>query len=599
MISKESLQIFREIAANNKDGDLYLKILSVIINYTGRYDEMPIHPLLDSISTEVSPLLTEKNISDKDFKDLRLKMLEFRYFRSFPAESDTNFGLQFQKDGNPCSTFLVGNNSTGKSTIFDAIEYYYAHKLSNAEIKSIPEKVYEQYLTYGFGQINGEKKITSGDVRLIVKTQAEKRSYRLGELNNSFCTSAMFCSENDIYNIEKVGNGDLEQFFFEQLGYADLKTILDRLKELVVELKRRSDEQDNTFLEPKDIERVIQVFMDHYYHNREWALKQCELYLNIIKEKETEEVFRTEISQSDNFFAEEWKELRNSILYSDFPYMDAEVQGKEDKIELKYELLKEALSCGKPTDANDLFKEEYSKSQQALASSLQEASTSGKENEDILQVLRKIISDLGLAIQGIVSNFVEQYGKFIEGCLAYFSEKGESFRLGNDLKMHIHVDKDEGSFDTFPAEYLNAFRFKLYAISLKLSLAFWYMKKNCCVLPVAIDDVFNANDFDNSRHLQHFVHTIYELYHDKVCADKPLQLIMLTHDEIILNAFRKGFNVNKISRWGEPKEEAEKHERQYRLYKDNCIVGRIFAPEKAKKIYHQGGSPINLYYKLK
>ena len=71
------------------------------------------------------------------------------------------------------------------------------------------------------------------------------------------------------------------------------------------------------------------------------------------------------------------------------------------------------------------------------------------------------------------------------------------------------------------------------------------MQRNKTIVPFVIDDVFNANDFNNGLKLQHFVYNIYKWYDQKVMradgCDIPLQLIMLTHDDLMLSAFKKGF----------------------------------------------------------
>ena len=59
---------------------------------------------------------------------------------------------------------------------------------------------------------------------------------------------------------------------------------------------------------------------------------------------------------------------------------------------------------------------------------------------------------------------------------------------------------------------------------------------------------------------------------------------MLTHDEIILSAFQKGYNAKEIIKWNESKEEREKSQQKYFLYKDNCIIGRLFHYQEVKYI---------------
>lgn len=601
-MNRECQQIFREIAAMKKGEDLYLKILSRIFEYKSPFGEMRREDIEPSNITEVSvPLISDE--TDEDFIDLRLRQLVFRYFRTFSIdpESQKNYGVLFESNGEPCSTFLVGKNGTGKSTIFDAIEYYYAHKISNAELKAIPKSKEHEYLTYGFGKVNeSNRTIEVKDVRLAVKTQASNEDYELNALN-AVCLPAMFCSDYDIFRIGQREDEDLRDFFFEQLGYSDLLTIRERLNSIVNEITKEindlkapeNNEDEEVFLEPQDVEMVIHVFIDYYHKNRDLAIALCEKYINhdnganpILEEIQKPQFRKENTSESQMLFESEWNTLQRNVCWTDKPELDSGIWELAEKLGLMYTLLNMALRCEKPTDAFALFTDQQSEAQKRVKtlvlSNQKQREVNIAKNEKLASELRTIIEDLDMTLRGLVTGFVAQYGSFIEECLGYFSNENETFRLTNEIKVSIKVNKERDVFSTTPAWYLNSFRFKLYVIALKISLAFWYMQRNRRIIPIAIDDVFNANDFDNSIHLQQFVHSIYELYNDKVCPTIPLQLILLTHDEIILSAFQKGYNINEIKGWGAPKEVQKKQRQKYNLYKNNCIVGRLLPCKDAK-----------------
>lgn len=602
-MNRECLQIFREIAVMKKDSDLYLKILSRILEYKGRYDNMGRSDIEPSEMTEVSALLSDGNEKEEDFKDLRLRQLTFRYFRTFPANWKP-YGVLFERDGEPCSTFLVGRNSTGKSTIFDAIEYYYAHRISNAELKAIPKDREHEYLTYGFGKIKSPQEIATGDVRLGVRTTDGKGNYRLNELK-PVCLPSMFCSDYDIFRIGLLEEKGLEDFVLEQLGYSDLLAIQHRLDNIAGEVTKtindlrpleKEESEEQVQLEPQDVERVIHVFMDYYDKDRNRAITLCERYVKkhdkaavLIKEEITAPQFgQKKIKKAQRLFIEEWQALQINVSWTDFPSLDSDILVRAEKLGLMYDLLYKALLCDKPADAFLLFVDRQREAQEwvkkLVLPTQVEREESIEKDEALLSVLRPVMANMEIVRHKIINSFVSEYGSFIEGCLGYFSKDKETFKLGSDIKVAINVAEKEGDFEATPAWYLNSFRFKLYAIALKLSLAFWYMKKNKRILPVAIDDVFNANDFENSIHLQQFVHSIYEVYHDKVCQSIPLQVIMLTHDEIILSAFKKGYNVTEIKEWGASEEVRRKARQKYELYRNNCIVGRLYPHEEVQFI---------------
>ncbi len=618
-MNRECQQVFREIAAMKKDEDLYLKILSRIFEYESQFSEMRREDIEPSNITEVSVPLTG-NDTDEGFRDLRLRRLEFHYFRTFSIdpESQKNYGVLFESNGEPCSTFLVGRNGTGKSTIFDAIEYYYAHKISNAELKTVPKSKEHEYLTYGFGKVNeANRTIKVEDVRLAVETQASKGDYELNALN-AVCLPAMFCSDYDILRIGQLEDEDLRDFFFEQLGYSDLLTIRERLNSIVNEITKEINDlralennegKEEMFLEPQDVERVIHVFMNYYYKNRDSAIGLCEKYINhdnganpILEEIQKPQFRKENTSETQMLFESEWSTLQRNVCWTDKPELDSGIQELAEKLRLMYTLLNMALRCEKPTDAFALFTDQQSEAlkrvKTLVLSNQKQREVNIAKNEKLASELRTIIENLDMTFRGLVTGFVAQYGSFIEECLGYFSNENETFRLNNEIKVSIEVNKERDVFSTTPAWYLNSFRFKLYVIALKISLAFWYMQKNRCIIPIAIDDVFNANDFDNSIHLQQFVHSIYEVYNDKVCPRISLQLILLTHDEIILNAFQKGYNINEIKGWGASEEVLKKQRQKYNLYKNNCIVGRLLPCTDAKNMDSRQKNKVSNFYNL-
>ena len=110
----------------------------------------------------------------------------------------------------------------------------------------------------------------------------------------------------------------------------------------------------------------------------------------------------------------------------------------------------------------------------------------------------------------------------------------------------------------------------MYAVSFKIALALMEMKQKGIRVPLVIDDVFNASDFDNNIRLEYFVHNIYKAY-EMMDKKIPLQLILLTHDEMVQTAFRKGANVI---------EEDSDEVRQPREY----ISGRLFNYSYAKQM---------------
>lgn len=94
--------------------------------------------------------------------------------------------------------------------------------------------------------------------------------------------------------------------------------------------------------------------------------------------------------------------------------------------------------------------------------------------------------------------------------------------------------KDEAST---PERFYNSFRYKLYCISIKVVMAFMTMKMKGINAPLVFDDVFTASDFDNTVNISKFFEIVFRVF--KEIEEKnmsELQIIMFTHDEVVLNS---------------------------------------------------------------
>ena len=62
------------------------------------------------------------------------------------------------------------------------------------------------------------------------------------------------------------------------------------------------------------------------------------------------------------------------------------------------------------------------------------------------------------------------------------------------------------------------------------------MKLNSIKFPLIFDDVFTASDFDNSINIDEFFKIIFDTF-EKIGlgAKKDLQIILFSHDEVVLN----------------------------------------------------------------
>lgn len=112
----------------------------------------------------------------------------------------------------------------------------------------------------------------------------------------------------------------------------------------------------------------------------------------------------------------------------------------------------------------------------------------------------------------------------------------------NGFFAEITCPEISTSYKTSPHLFYNSFRYKLFAISIKISLAFMMMKKYDMIAPIIIDDVFTASDFDNTVNIDLFFSLIYKSFENVVEKSvDDLQIIMFTHDEVVLNGLKEVF----------------------------------------------------------
>ena len=175
-----------------------------------------------------------------------------------------------------------------------------------------------------------------------------------------------------------------------------------------------------------------------------------------------------------------------------------------------------------------------------------------------INAIRVITTAISDKMKSIFDAFLKHSKSFVESVLKDFSESNEAFELvsGSDLSetaeagLHIKICvnpiEKNSSFVTNPNEYLNSFRFVLYCVTLKLAIAFLRMKESRIAVPIVIDDIFDASDFENSLKLEKFVFSVYKAYYKTVLSadfNYPLQLILLTHDELMKSAFERGIGL--------------------------------------------------------
>jgi hypothetical protein len=120
--------------------------------------------------------------------------------------------------------------------------------------------------------------------------------------------------------------------------------------------------------------------------------------------------------------------------------------------------------------------------------------------------------------------------------------------------------------------YFNTFYYRLFSTMVGLSVAIASRKNTKINMPLVLDDVFYASDFENRAKIESFLKNVFNIFRDHTPHLK-LQLIMFTHDQLIFESALKASYDNKL---------------------ENTVFAKMFPPDMAD----DAGDYKNLIYEL-
>lgn len=541
---------------------------------------------------DADQILEQGKHDTEGIKDYRIKEVEFfnfRYFYNGDKEIKKNFGVDFMRNDNPCSLFLVGGNGTGKSTLFAALERFYTGRSSHAEAVHVAMDD-NRYLNYGFGQI----KTSDVGCRVITELRGDSGENSIG-LNDEI-SSASFCSDIDMHRLENSG-GDLYGFVLDQMGYGELVMLRARLDELGKNLRTQIDLNKDE-LSSDEWNEVIEAFLNiRSTVDIDSVKKFCDV-------KAIEESLAK--NESHQEFAKRWNALQDAFFV---PNVDIILHSESEKSESDSSsklasMYRELCSWLEKSQGNepqyvDILDKMFTLKRSVFDKErkLSEMPVSNENRKDVLNTMSVLIKEkCDSIVQTTLFGSQQTDDNFIEDIMQRFSSSNETYRFcyeNGSLSLKITVDTPNGSFEAVPQEYLNTFRFKLFCLALKVAVAFGKMKERNIITPIVIDDVLDASDFENTIKLEQFVYRVFKTYDEKLSQfGKPLQLILLTHDDMVQTAFRRGASLRTSECEGSSKPS---------YYKNNDVFqcGRLFDKDECAREFGKKENTrfINLYIK--
>lgn len=548
--------------------------------------------LLDISSDDSTPLgnydPTKIERGEKDFRFLHLYL---KAFRKFPA--DKYYGLSFYHFGSegitPENTLLQGRNGTGKTSIFDAMEYLFTYNVSAANkmgFKSSNDLM--DYLPFAGNNID--------DIAIGVETKQKKFAFPPKKDNipaddvRQLCLKPFFCSEYDvdklIANKNKILDGP-NNFIYEQMGYGLVIYIIKKLEgeikeatslhtnspdELPEEIESQLDDLDKDIGLYKDLRTyfiylVVRLNSNRIPReslNRLKGLLTRTLSINNVLDKffPYEKDLIIDIL-GENAFTELYTELEESIRKAQKRIIPITIQQPErdrqnetlDRLQrfrrclyiIIDNLLTETPNTETCIERYDALVQEKIDTKNAKEK-LKEEQARGNRFTANEKTYNEFLECLKDKVYGTIDRLTEKARGMINEILGLFvmEDEGMSFAFNKDngtFDMKITLLDTYGKpIETFtPEKYLNTFRYKLYCMTLKVAIAFAMKRFYQMNFPIVIDDIFYSSDFTHRGMVRRYFRMLFEKHKELFPEPKDeLQVIFLSHDEVIIKAASRG-----------------------------------------------------------
>jgi len=145
---------------------------------------------------------------------------------------------------------------------------------------------------------------------------------------------------------------------------------------------------------------------------------------------------------------------------------------------------------------------------------------------------------------GIVNDYLKRDGREVKLEIkfedVFDSETGD--KISEKLIAKIVSTSEKEAFSISPNKYFNTFHYRLFCSMIGISIAIASRKKSKINMPLILDDIFYASDFENRFTLEIFLDHLIKSFKE-FTPELPLQLIMFTHDELIFDC------ISNLSIW--------------------------------------------------
>ena len=188
--------------------------------------------------------------------------------------------------------------------------------------------------------------------------------------------------------------------------------------------------------------------------------------------------------------------------------------------------------------------------------------------------VEKSFGPIKLVVEEILENYFKADKQDVELVISKQPEEVDEETgevLSEIIAAHI-VHKQQKISPQPVGKYLNTFHYRLFSTMVGISIAIASRINTKVNLPLVLDDIFYASDFENRATIESFLKEIFKAF-KTYTPDLPLQLILFTHDQLI---FESAIKIMK------------------ELDNNNIGFAKLFSYKEAK----EAGDYLNLIYKF-
>ena len=520
-----------------------------------------------------------------DWTDYRFRSLLVRQFRKFGLldKKDGFYGLSLSSsdkvDAKYASAFLLGDNGSGKSSLFDAIEYACTGRIGEAEYRCMKDLPWYYHHSMS----------VEPDIRL----QTASGDYDLTDhqfmKESGLDVRRFFFSENSIYVLSTFMNSsdgiiDWVPFFSYMLGLEDILGFLDanyrggtselslydELKGKLMDIKlllgtNVEDERERvsryvsnatTQLTQPAQERILGLldFLKKTYEQCD-KIEDISGVLLALKEQIPDDItYIRSLNQFRSFIEKAVHSMQEGAdlplpfnpdsEHKRLPLVEVETL-KNRILEMSDDInviLRTSENKNIPFDEISRKVNNYLRLERFL--NLSSKQTEELDIDNLLDTLDKLKSGIEKALPSILQAYLDDnFRSVITDTLQQkFIRKGETLSFAPISKGTICESYGiELAVNGIPVnKYFNTFRFRLFCLCILAAINFKTMQREKILFPFVFDDVFYANDYKNKAQLFRFFEVLADAAEKMLSDRRMLQIVFFTHDEqFVSTLFRR------------------------------------------------------------